>query len=110
MEKISNNNKKALENDVIIKKYKINEKWLSNSGLLCRYNSFVTFFYFLIYTFLFNNNNKYNNTKLKELFEMIITLSNDANFSNLKKIIYFFQINNYDSNNAILDFIKKEND
>ena len=41
---------------------------------------------------------------------MIITLSNDVNFSNLKKIIYFFQINNYDSNNAILDFIKKEND
>ena len=41
---------------------------------------------------------------------MIITLSNDVNFSNLKKIIYFFQNNKYDSNNAILDIIKKEND
>ena len=88
-------------NDNIDIKFKIFEKWLSNTALLCRYNSFVTFFYFVICPFL-HNNKDYKNKKLMQLSELIISLSLDVKFENLKKIVFIFQSNNIDSKKCFI--------
>ena len=52
----------------------IAEKWLINQLNNCRYNSFITIFYFIIFPFIYQIEDKVLNN-LKELHNLIIKLS-----------------------------------
>ena len=82
------------------------EVWLTNNNnLYCRYNSFITIFYFCISSYISDKlDNEY--TLLHHLNKLILELVDDVNETNLKKIIEFFQKNEFNSNNALLDKIK----
>ena len=89
--------------------YKISNNWLIQNGNNCRYNAFITLFYFTLSPTIQNLNDK-DLTKLKELNEMILKLADDVNEKNYKDIIIFLQKNKFDSNNAKIDDILNEQD
>ena len=87
----------------------IASKWLINKYNNCRYNAFITLFYFTISPFIDNlNEEKVKDIKL--LNELIIKLSKEVNEKNYNDIIIFFQKNNYDVNNKLIDQIVREQD
>ena len=87
----------------------ITNKWLINKFNNCRYNAFITLFYFTISPFLYNLNEE-NIKDLKSLNDLIIKLSKEVNDKNYDDIIIFFQKNNYDVNNQLIDKIVGEQD
>jgi len=66
----NSNKKKIISNDSINYVYQIFQKWLYNKVLLCRYNAFITLFYFTIFPYLFNNK-EYINSKLEIISNLI---------------------------------------
>ena len=84
-------------------------KWLINKFNNCRYNSFITLFYFTISPFI-EDLNEENIKDLKMLNELIIKLSKEVNDKNYYDIIIFLQKNNYDVNNKLIDQIVREQD
>ena len=84
-------------------------KWLINKFNNCRYNSFITLFYFTISPFI-EDLNEENIKDLKMLNELIIKLSKEVNDKNYNDIIIFFQKNNYDVNNKLIEQIVREQD
>ena len=88
----------------------IKEVWLTNNNnLYCRYNSFITIFYFFISSYISDKLDK-KFTFLHQLNKLILDLVDDVSDAKLKKIIEFFQKNEFDSNNALLDNIKNYHD
>ena len=81
-------------------------KWLINKSNNCRYNAFISLFYFTISPFIDNLNEE----NIKDLNELIIKLSKEVNDKNYNDIIIFFQKNNYDVNNKLIDQLVKEYD
>ena len=84
-------------------------KWLVQKGNNCRYNAFITLFYFTIAPFV-NEKKEYNNLLLGELNKKILNLALDINDNNYNEIIIFLQKNKFDANNAKIDEIIKEKD
>ena len=74
--------------------YTMANKWLINKLNNCRYNAFITLFYFVISPFI-NDINEKNLEDLKKINELIINLSKEVNDQNYNEIIIFFQKNNY---------------
>ena len=68
----------------------ITNKWLINKLNNCRYNAFITLFYFTISPFLYNLNEE-NIKDLKSLNDLIIKLSKEVNDKNYDDIIIFFK-------------------
>ena len=91
------------------KKLKIYEKWIKQKGNNCRYNAFITIFYFSISSFITNIKDK-KLIFLNELNELILKLSKEVNEKNYIDIIIFLQKNKFDSNNSLIDQIIKEDD
>ena len=81
-------------------------KWLINKSNNCRYNAFITLFYFTISPFI----EDLNEENIKDLNELIIKLSKEVNDKNYNDIIIFLQKNNYDVNNKLIDQIVREQD
>ena len=72
------------------KQLDISKKWLVQKANNCRYNAFITFFYFTISPFLYNlKDNKL--VKLNQLNELILKLAKDVNELNYYDIIIFLQ-------------------
>ena len=111
-----NNNKKEEDNidtfaksEISLEKNSIMDKWLIQSGNNCRYNSFITIFYFIFTSYIKNNmDNKPN--LLNELADLILKLSDDVSYKNYFDIIEFLQKNKIDSNNAYIDQIINKKD
>lgn len=87
----------------------IASKWLINKFNNCRYNAFITLFYFTNSPFT-DNLNEENVKDIKLLNELIIKLSKEVNEKNYNDIIIFFQKNNYDVNNKLIVQIVREQD
>ena len=85
----------------------IANNWLINKFNNCRYNAFITLFYFTISSFI-DNLNEENIKDLKILNGLIIKLSKEVNDKNYNDIIIFFQKNNYDVNNKLIAQIVRE--
>ena len=85
----------------------IENSWLKQKGNNCRYNAFITLFYFTISPFI---KEKKDNTLvlLNELNEMILKLSENITEKNYYDIIIFLQKNKFDSNNRKIDEIINE--
>ena len=83
-------NNKDSDGVIEIEKYNINNKWLIQNGNNCRYNAFITLFYFTITPYLKSIKDK-NFLLLEELNEKIIKLSEDVNDINYINIIIFLQ-------------------
>ena len=94
---------------VEMKKPNISETWLIQKGNNCRYNSFITIFYFTISSFITNIKDK-KLIYLNELNELILKLSKEVNEKNYIDIIIFLQKNKFDSNNSLIDQIINEDD
>ena len=91
------------------KQFDISKKWLVQKANNCRYNAFITFFYFTISPFLYNlKDNKL--VKLNQLNELILKLAKDVNELNYYNIIIFLQKNKFDANNEKIDEIINESD
>ena len=85
-------------------------KWLIQKGNNCRYNAFITLFYFTISPFLSLIKDK-NLNLLNELNDLIIKLSENINDKNYYDIIIFLQKNKFDSNNSkIYEIINEEDE
>ena len=84
--------------------------WLIQRFNNCRYNAFITLFYFVYSSFIKELKDDNINKFLIELNEMIIKLSNDISDKNYYDIIFFLQKNKFDSNNYLIDEIIKEED
>ena len=69
----------------------ISKGWLVQRFNNCRYNAFITLFYFVYSSFLKEIKVDINNKLLIELNDMIIKLSNDLNDKNYYDIIIFLQ-------------------
>ena len=104
----TNINKKDIIGDNILIET-IGEKWLIQKGNNCRYNAFITLFYFTISPFLTAQKDK-NLILLNELNNLILKLAENINDNNYYDIIIFLQKNKFDSNNAKIDEILKEDD
>ena len=87
----------------------IANKWLINKFNNCRYNAFITLFYFTISPFI-NDLISDNMADIKEPNDLIIKLSKEVSDKNYNDIIIFLQKNNYDVNNKLIDQIVREND
>ena len=115
IEKYTNNEKKEENNNNEIEfkeetvKEKNNNNWLVQNGNNCRYNAFITLFYFTISSYLTEIKDK-NYLILNELNEKIIKLSEDINDINYNDIVIFLQKNKFDTNNAKIDAIINEQD
>ena len=94
----------TLKNEENIKN--ISEKWLKQKGLNCRYNSFITIFYFTISSYISQANDK-SLTKIIELNKLILKLSQEVNIKNNLDIITFLQKNKYDINNKLIEQINR---
>ena len=100
-----------IDTNVIIEtqKHSINDKWLIQKGNNCRYNAFITIFYFAITPYLKSiKDRKY--LLLDELNERVIKLSGEVNDINYINIVIFLQKNKFYSNNAKTDAILNEQD
>ena len=73
-------------------KENISNTWLKQRGNNCRYNAFITLFYFTITPYLNENKNR-NYFLLNELNEKIIKLSEEVNDINYINIVIFLQKN-----------------
>ena len=93
----------------IINNNTIANKWLIQKYNNCRYNAFITLFYFTISPFL-NDLNIDKKDDIYKLNDLIITLSKEVNDKNYNEIVIFLQKNNYDVNNKLIDQIVREND
>ena len=90
-------------------KLDISQKWLVQKANNCRYNAYITFFYFTISPFLYNlKDNKLE--KLNQLNELILKLADDVSEQNYYNIIIFLQKNKFDTNNKKIDEIINEVD
>ena len=87
--------------------FTINEKWIQQKGLNCRYGCFITLYYFLFSEYIDNFKNN-NHKELKLLNELILKYVNNVNEENYKNIIKYLQDNNIDSNNKLIDKCVKE--
>ena len=109
---IRNNNKKdeiIPLNEEKSKVLNISDKWLTQKGNNCRYNAFITLFYFTISSSLEKIED--NNLKLLNgLNKLILKLSEEINEKNYYDIIIFLQKNKFDSNNLKIDEILNERD
>ena len=111
---ISDKNNDSNQNNLINQlnidiKCDISKLWLKQNANNCRYNAFITLFYFTISPFLYDL--KDNNLKnLNILNDLILKLSKDVNQKNYNLIIIFLQKNKYDTNNFKIDEILKEED
>ena len=92
-----------------MKKKGISQEWLKQKFNNCRYNTFITLFYFNFSSYIKDNEEK-NTIHLKELNELIIRLSEDVNDKNYLDIIIYLQKNKFDTNNFLIDNIIKEID
>ena len=81
---------KEEEKTVEQKKLNISEQWLIQKGNNCRYNSFITIFYFTISSFITNIKDK-KLIFLNELNELILKLSKEVNEKNYIDIIIFWK-------------------
>ena len=87
----------------------ISDAWLFKKYNNCRYNAFITLFYFVFASYIKDLND--NSLKyLNQLNDLILKLSNDVNDKNYNEIIIFLQKNKFDSNNYLLDEIIREED
>ena len=97
----------------IIEPYKIkkniSQEWLKQKFNNCRYNAFITLFYFIFSSYISENEEK-NTTQIKELNKLIIKLTEDVNDKNYYDIIIYLQKNKFDTNNYIIDTIINEED
>ena len=100
-------NDKKLEND--FNKVKISDKWLKQKINNCRYNAYITLFYFIYSSFVKDLDEK-DNHLLTELNKLILNLAQDVSDKNYNNIVIFLQKNNIDSNNNLIDQIIREND
>ena len=64
----------------------------------CRYNAFITIFYFIISSFLTNKNDK-NFKDLNQFNKLILKLANEVTEKNYIDLIIFLQKNKCDINN-----------
>ena len=87
----------------------IENSWLKQKGNNCRYNAFITLFYFTITPFIKEKKDN-NSVLLKELNEKILKLSENITEKNYYDIIIFLQKNKFDSNNKKIDEIINETD
>lgn len=72
-----------VKSEISLEKNSIMDKWLIQSGNNCRYNSFITIFYFIFTSYIKNNmDNKPN--LLNELADLILKLSDGVSYK-----IYF---------------------
>ena len=110
--KIDNNDKlnNAFTNEIheLIKE-NISNKLLMQRGYICRYNTYITLFYFTITPYLKENKNN-NYILLNGLNEKIIKLSEDVNDINYINIVIFLQKNKFYTINAKIDAIINEED
>ena len=105
-----NKENKIEKNDYIQKsKITIADKWLTQQNNNCRYNSFITIFYFIFSSYL---KDKKDNSfiLLNELNDLILNLTEDVTLKNYIDIILFLQTNKIDSNNSLIDKIINEPD
>ena len=82
---------------------------MKQKGNNCRYNAFITIFYFTISSYLTNK----KDSTLKDLNEfnnLVLKLANEVNEKNYIELIIFLQKNKYDVNNALIDKIINEED
>ena len=103
------NKENKLRKSETIKKINISQEWLKQKFNNCRYNAFITLFYFNFSSFIMDNEEK-STSQFKELNNLIIRLSEDVNEKNYIDIITYLQKNKYDSNNFLIDTIIKEED
>ena len=75
----------------------------------CRYNAYITLFYFTISPYLVQLKDE-KLSKLNQLNELILKLADNVNEKNYYNIIVFFQKNKSDSNNKKIDEIINEYD
>ena len=75
--KTSNIISKEVENNFERKNLNISEKWLVQKGNNCRYNSFITIFYFTISSFITNIKDK-NLIFLNELNDLVLKLAKNV--------------------------------
>lgn len=80
------------------KKKIINNSWLKQKDNNCRYNAFITIFYFIISSFLTNKNDK-NFKDLNQFNKLILKLANEVTEKNYIDLIIFLQKNKCDINN-----------
>ena len=103
------NKEKELRKSITVEKKNISQEWLKQKFNNCRYNAFITLFYFNFSSYIKDNEEK-NTMHLKELNELIIRLSEDVNDKNYLDIIIYLQKNKFDTNNFLIDNIIKEKD
>ena len=88
----------------------ITKNWLVQKFNNCRYNAYITLFYFVISPFLKQIKDS-SLVKLNELNELILKLADDVNEKNYFNIIIYLQKNRFDSNNKKKDeIINEENE
>ena len=90
-------------------KKNITQEWLKQKINNCRYNAFITLFYFNFSSFISDNDEK-NSIQLKEINNLIIKLTEEVNDKNYNDIIIYLQKNKFDTNNYIIDSIINEAD
>ena len=81
-----------------MKKKGISQVWLKQKFNNCRYNAFITLFYFNFSSYIKDNDEQIT-MQLKELNNLIIKLSEDINDKNYFDIVIYLQKNKYDTNN-----------
>ena len=88
-------------------KYDIGQKWLVQKANNCRYNAYITFFYFTISPFLSSLKDP-KLVNLNKLNDLVLKLSENVTEKNYYEIIIFLQKNKFDTNNSKIDAIIKE--
>ena len=87
----------------------ISNSLLIQNANICRWNAFITLFYFAISPVLY----ELKDPKLKNLNtlnDLILKLSKEVKQKNYNEIIIFLQKNKYDTNNSKIDAIINEED
>ena len=69
-------------------KKNITQEWLKQKINNCRYNAFITLFYFNFSSFISDNDEK-NSIQLKEINNLIIKLTEEVNDKNYNDIIIY---------------------
>ena len=100
-------NKNIINTDKINVKLDISKKWLVQKSNNCRYNAYITLFYFIITPFLEKVKDK-TLIKLNQLNGLVLKLAEDVNDINYYNIIIYLQKNKFDTNNKKIDEIINE--
>ena len=90
-------------------KYDISQKWLLQKANNCRYNAYITLFYFNLSPSIYSLKDK-NLKNLNKLNNLILKLANNVTEKNYYDIIIFLQKNKFDSNNSKIDALIREAD